>query len=79
MLEDNLPPKPNVIPGFTRIQDILSAGTTRGKQKGWRAKELGVAKVGSRDEHFQNLLHEDTKELLGFLSAKSTGGNGGST
>jgi hypothetical protein len=50
------------------IRDILAAGVSRGKKKGWRAKELGVLQLGSRDERFQSLLREDTKELLGFLS-----------
>jgi hypothetical protein len=37
-------------------------------------------KHGSWNEHSQNLLpREDTKELLGFLLAKSTAGTGGST
>ena len=50
------------------IQDKLAAGASRGKKKGWRAKELRVLHVGSRNERFQSLLREDTKELLGFLS-----------
>ena len=67
-------PQPPTMPQLTSIQEILSDGAKRGKHKGWRAKELGVAELGCRNERFQQLLREDTKELLGFLSA----GNGGS-
>ena len=68
-----------ITPQLTSIQEILAAGAARGKHKNWRAKELGVVEHGNRNEHFQNLLREDTKELVGFLSTKSTSGTGGST
>jgi hypothetical protein len=60
-------PQPPTTTKVSSIQDILASGASRGKKKGWRAKELGVFQLGSRNERFQNLLREDTKELLGFL------------
>ena len=53
------------------IQVILASGAARGKKKGWRAKELGVSHLGSRNKHFRSLLREDTKEILGFLSGRT--------
>lgn len=54
---------------LTSIQDILASGASRGKTKGWRAKQLGAFHLGRRNERFQSLLvREDKKQLLGFLS-----------
>ena len=55
------------------IQDLLASGALHGKKKGWRAKELEVAELGCQNESFQQLLHEDIKELLGFLSTSKGG------
>jgi hypothetical protein len=55
---------------FSSIQDILACGASRGKRRGWRAKELGVSDLSSHNERFRSLLREDTKELLGFLSGQ---------
>jgi hypothetical protein len=76
---DNRPPEPPMTPTLMKIQDILAAGAARGKHKGWRAKELGVVEHGCRNERFNILLREDTKELLGFVSGQSTAGTGVST
>ena len=76
---NNLPPQPPTTPQLMSIQAILAAGAARGKHKGWRAKGLGVVEHGRRNERFNILLREDTKELLGFLSGQSTAGTGGST
>ena len=54
-------------------QDILASGALCGKKKGWRAKELEVAELGCWNECIQQLLCEDTKKLLGFLSASKGG------
>jgi hypothetical protein len=67
-------PQPPTTTKVSSIQDILASGASRGKKKGWRAKELGVFQLGSRNERFQSLLREDTKELLGFLSGRSITG-----
>jgi hypothetical protein len=67
-------PQPPTTTKVSSIQDILASGASRGKKKCWRAKELGVFQLGSRNERFQSLLREDTKELLGFLSGRSTTG-----
>jgi hypothetical protein len=69
---DNVLPQTPMTPQLTRIQEILAAGAARGRNKGWRAKDLEVAEHGSRNENFQNLLCEDTKKLMGFLSGKSS-------
>ena len=66
-------PQPPTTTQVTSIQGILASGALRGKKEGWRAKELEVAELGCRNERFQQLLREDTKELLGFLSASKGG------
>jgi Transposase len=71
----NIQAPPPTATKVSSIQDILASGASRGKKKGWRAKELGVFQLGSRNERFQSLLREDTKELLGFLSGLSTTGS----
>jgi hypothetical protein len=78
---NNLLPQPPKMPQLTSIQSILAAGAARGKHKGWRAKELGAVEHGRRNKRFNILLREDTKEMLGFLSGRSTagGGTGGPT
>jgi hypothetical protein len=68
-------PQPPATPTLTKIQDILAAGASRGKHKGWRANELGVVEHGRRNERFNILLCEDTKEQLGFISGQTTAGN----
>jgi hypothetical protein len=72
-LSPGMPPK---MPHLTSIQSILAAGATRGKHKGWRAKQLGAVEHGRRNKRFNILLREDTKEMLGFLSGRSTAGGG---
>jgi hypothetical protein len=73
-------PQPPTTPTLTKIQDILATGASHGKHKGWRAKELGIVEHGHRNECFNILLHEDTKELLGFISGQTTAcSTGGST
>jgi hypothetical protein len=58
------------------IQHKLASGALlNGKKKGWRAKELGVFQLGCRNELFQSLPCEDTKELLGFFLGLSNTGS----
>ena len=52
----NRPHSPSTAKVLTSIQVILAAGASRGKKKGWQAKELGVLHLGSCNKRFQNLL-----------------------
>ena len=48
--------------------NALAYGASHGRKKGWRAKKIGVSKLGSQNESFWSLRCQDTKELLIFLA-----------
>lgn len=55
-------------PALAGIHSILTDGYQRNRGRGWRAKDLGVFDLGSRNEQFQSLLVEDARELKGYLA-----------
>ena len=57
-------PQPPTTTKVSSIQDILASGASRGKKKGWRAKELGVFQLGSRNERFRRLACTVSKQLV---------------
>ena len=55
----------------TELHAILALAYASNRGKGWRAKDLGLANVSSRDQRFKQAMIQDVKELKGYLDAHS--------
>ena len=68
--------KAKTIPITLQLEDILIDGRSRNREKGWRAKDMGVGVKSSRQnrsvEH-DNLMLVDINRLQGYLAGKGTG------
>lgn len=72
--KENVPPLHSAEPKPVGIGTVLQQGYSKGRGKGWRAKDLHVHTTTTRNhsEQFITLLREDTRELEGVLSVSSS-------